>query len=231
VCKEKVDENSLDENKNQDSNSELDNQLFNEFTKSILEKEAKQDSLPSSIERFFDLEYMGKIDWKEELKYALDKFHKDDYRLIPPNKKFLHLGVYLPSSVSNKFRFAVAIDSSGSVSVELLNEFLNELNFIMQTIQNYQIELLICDDKIHSHKTFYSGDMLECELKGSGGTDFRPVFEFIDAKLPDIELLLYFSDLDGKFPDKEVNYEVKWVAPKEKEVPFGEMIILIPTKK
>ncbi|MEA2100941.1 MAG: VWA-like domain-containing protein [Campylobacterota bacterium] len=204
----------------------LKEQLFEEFTKATLESESKTGELPLDMDRFFELNFDGKIDWREELKLAIDKFHKDDYILIPPNKKFLYLGIYLPSCVSNRFRLVVAIDSSGSVDDELLNEFLSELNFLMQIIQNYQIELLVCDDKIQSHQTFYSGDILECDIKGQGGTDFRPIFEFIESEFEDTKLLLYFTDLDGKFPKKEPNYDVKWVTSKENDIPFGEIIVL-----
>jgi len=205
----------------------LKEQLFEEFTKATLENESKKGELPLELERFFELDFVGKIDWREELRDAIDRFHKDDYTLMPPNKKFLHLGIYLPSSVSNRFNLVIAIDSSGSVDDELLNQFLSELNFLMQTIQNYQIELLVSDDKIQSHKTFYSGDILECDVKGQGGTDFRPVFEFIESEFPDTQLLLYFTDLDGIFPNKAPSYNVKWISSKEIDVAFGEMILLV----
>ena len=138
----------------------------------------------------------------------------------------LSYGIYLPSSISQTFRLVIAIDSSGSVDESLLNEFLSEVNFLMSLVQNYQIELLVCDDKIHSHKTFYSGDTLEVELRGGGGTDYRPVFKHIENELDDVKLLLYFTDLEGFFPTTSPHYEVKWISPKEGEIPFGELIVL-----
>lgn len=204
----------------------LSEQLFEEFAKAKLEDEAKSGEIPVGIRRFFTIASEGKIDWRNELRVALERFHKDDYTLLPPSKKFLHLGIYLPSCISQRFKLVVAVDSSGSVDEKLLNEFLNELNFLMNIIPNYQIDLLVCDNKIHSHTTFYSGDNLELNLKGGGGTDFRPVFEFIENELEDVKLLLYFTDLDGIFPNNEPNYEVKWIVPKEVYTPFGTVIIL-----
>lgn len=204
----------------------LEEQLFDEFAKSVLASEETKDELPKSIERFFNLKSSGKIDWRDELKIAIDKFHKDDYVLIPPNKKFLYMGVYLPSTISNKFELVIAVDSSGSVDEELLEEFLNEVDFLMSSIQNFQIDLLVCDDKIHSHKVFYSGDSLDVKLQGNGGTDFRPVFEFVKDELPDTKLLLYFTDLEGTFPSTSPNYDVKWISSKEEDIPFGDVILL-----
>jgi len=201
-------------------------QLFKEFSNATLLAEEKKGDLPLHVERFFTLHVEGKIDWREELKYAIDKFYKDDYTLMPPNKKFLHAGIYLPSSTSQRFKLVVAVDSSGSIDEELLNTFLLELNFLMSTITNYEIDLLICDDKIRGHKTFYNGDILEAEIQGGGATDFRPVFKFIDDNLQDTKLLLYFSDLDGVFVKDEPNYDVKWVSQNSAEIPFGELINL-----
>ena len=222
-----LDDEQQDNSKDINDNKDLSEQLFEEFAKALLETELKNSDVPASIERFFNIKKSNsKINWRDELKAALDRFHKDDYTLLPPSKKFLHAGIYLPSCISQRFKFVIAIDSSGSVDEKLLGEFLSELNSLTNTLQNYQIELLVCDDKIQLHKTFYSGDIIEVESKGGGATDFRPVFEFVTHSLEDVKLLLYFSDLEGIFPKDEPAYAVKWISPKEREVPFGDLIIL-----
>ena len=204
----------------------LREQLAAEEAITLLESEFKKGEAPTHIDRFFKLDFLGKIDWRDELKSALDRYFKDDYLLIPPNKKFLSQGIYLPSTTSQTFRLVIAIDSSGSVEETLLSEFLSEVNFLMSLVSHYQIELLVCDEKIHSHRTFYSGESLEVDIKGGSGTSFRPVFEFIESEFDDVKLLLYFTDLKGKFPFDEPNYNVKWISQKEEEVPFGEVIVL-----
>jgi len=204
----------------------LQEQLLAEEAISLLVSEYNRGELPTTIERFFTLDFLGKINWRDELKSALDRFHKDDYTLLPPNKKFLHMGIYLPSNVSQSFKLVIAVDSSGSIDNELLSNFLGEVDFLMSLIQNYQIELIVCDEKIQSHKTFYSGDKLKIDVQGGAGTDFRHVFEFVEQEFDEVKLLLYFTDLDGKFPSKAPTYDVKWVTKKAKEIPFGELILL-----
>jgi predicted metal-dependent peptidase len=146
--------------------------------------------------------------------------------MMPPNKKYIYTGFYLPSAISETFNLVVAIDSSGSIDDELLSMFLSELNYLMLSVAKYKIELLVCDDKIHSHNTFYTGDELDVEVKGGGATDFRPVFEYVEENLENTNLLLYFSDLDGVFPKDEPNYEVKWVTNMEVIPPFGNIILM-----
>ncbi len=191
----------------------LNEQLFEEFTKSTLEKEEKNAELPASLERFFNIDFSSKYDWREELRDAIDRFAKDDYKQMPPNKKFLSQGIYLPSTTSETFHLVIAIDSSGSVDDELLDEFLSEINALMLSIPKYQIEILVCDYKIRLHKVFYSGEPLDIEIIGGGTTDFRPVFEFIEENFFDIKLLVYFTDLDGIYPKEMPNFDVKWISP------------------
>ena len=204
----------------------LHEQLLAEEAISLLESEFKKGEAPLHIERFFSLEYEGKIDWRDELRNAIDKYFRDDYTLLPPSKKLLYTGIYLPSTISQTFRLVIVIDSSGSVDEELLNTFLGEVNFLMSLVTNYQIELLVCDDKVHSHKTFYSGESLDVSLKGGGGTSFKPAFTFVEENFDDVKLLLYFTDLDGKFPSEVPNYDVKWVSSQIKKIPFGSIIEL-----
>jgi len=227
----KSDKTQQEEEKTQQSKEELQEeilqeQLLAEEAISLLEKEFNKGEAPLSIERFFRLDFKGKIDWRDELKSALDRYFRDDYTLLPPSKKLLYAGIYLPSSISQTFRLVIVVDSSGSIEEELLNEFLSEVSFLMSLVQNYQIELIVCDDKVHSHDTFYTGEVLSVSLKGNGGTDFRAAFKYVDEKIDDVKLLLYFTDLDGKFPKERPNYEVKWVTPKEREIPFGELLVL-----
>ena len=204
----------------------LQEQLFAQEAISSLEAKMQSEEAPQSIERFFEVECFGKIDWRDELRLALDRFFRDDYAMMPPSKKLLYQGIYLPSNISQTFRLVLAVDSSGSVDEVLLNEFMSEVNFLMSLVPNYEIELLVCDDKIHTHKTFYSGEQLSVALKGGGGTDFRPVFEFITNNFDDVKLLLYFTDLEGTFPKEAPNYAVKWVSSQESATPFGEVLLL-----
>lgn len=204
----------------------LQEQLFAHEALLLFMQEEKQGEAPKSIERFFTLERGGKRDWRNELKEALDRYFRDDFTLLPPNKKFLYQGIYLPSNISQTFRLVIAVDSSGSVDTSLLNTFLSEVGFVMAAVQKYHIDLLVCDDRVHSHQTFLSGELLECKPIGGGATSYKPVFAFIEKELEDVKLLLYFTDLEGVFPQKPPGYEVKWVSPKRGEIPFGELIVL-----
>lgn len=228
---EDVNPNSKNQEQEQPSQQQIQEELLAEQLAAeeaiaLLEQKMQMGEAPKSIERFFELKGVGSVDWRRELQEAIERFYKDDYTLIPPSKKLLYQGVYLPSNTSNTLRLVIAIDSSRSVDEVLLNQFLSEVDFLMQVVPRYHIDLLVCDDTIHSHTTFESGEILSVNVIGGGGTDFRPVFAYVEKHLQDVKLLLYFTDLDGFFPKEAPSYKVKWIASQEKEVPFGEVVVL-----
>ena len=201
-------------------------EMFEQFANEALEKINQQGDLPLDIERFFTIVDSSKVDWRKELYRAIDRHYYDNYRMMPPSKKLLYRGVYLPSLYSDTLRLTIAIDSSGSVDETLLSLFMSEVEAILIHFPNYIIDLIVCDAKIQSYRQILSGERLEVEIKGGGGTDFRPVFSYIDEELDTPSLLLYFSDTKGTFPEAEPFYEVIWISDEKSEVPFGELLLI-----
>jgi len=201
-------------------------EMFEQFAEEALEKMNAQGDLPQDIERFFIVTDHSKVDWRQELYRAIDRHYYDDYRMMPPSKKLLYSGIYLPSLYSDTLRISIAIDSSGSVDERLLSLFMSEVEAILIHFPNYIIDLIVCDAKIQDYKQIISGEVLEIEIKGGGGTDFRPVFELIETTFSPPSLLLYFSDTRGNFPSTEPLYPVIWIDAEEREVPFGTLLVI-----
>ena len=152
---------------------------------------------------------------------------KFDYRLFPTNKRYLSSGVALPALSGSKAKIVIAIDSSGSIDGSLLSRFLSEVESIMNTFTNFQIDLLIADAKVLEHHILYAGDELSYNIKGGGGTNFENTFIYIDENIDDVNLLLYFTDGFGKFPQDEENFDTVWILTKENvKLPFGRVIYL-----
>ena len=62
---------------------------------------------------------------------------------------------------------------------------------------------------------------------GGGGTDFRPVFEWVERQGVAPCCLVYLTDLlCNRFPDQTPDYPVLWVQTADYNVtaPFGEIV-------
>ena len=197
-----------------------------EHFEQIFQKLNRQGTLPKDL-KFVVPEYFShKVDWRELLYGYIASYAKSTYSFIPPNMKYLYRGIYLPSLNSDLLRIVIAVDTSGSVDKTLLGTFLGEVGSIMQRYPNYEIDLITADAKVQSHKVFLPGESLEYDVSGRGGTDFSAVFAYIDQQINYPTLLLYFTDGMGIFPETEPHYDVMWVMPEAKEVPFGDVLVL-----
>ncbi len=70
----------------------------------------------------------------------------------------------------------------------------------------------------------------EIALKGRGGTDFRPGFEWLDEQGIQPAVCLYFTDMEcSSYPESQPSFDVIWVSygapPSERNrEPWGERI-------
>ncbi|MCD7744437.1 MAG: VWA-like domain-containing protein [Lachnospiraceae bacterium] len=129
------------------------------------------------------------------------------------------------SEVNRLDELAIAIDTSGSCSGNLVRRFLEETWNILRQRENFftrmRIHLIQCDSAICEHRIFTSTEEWEEALKnlkiqGNGNTDFRPVFTLLDTLIAKKELrslraLLYFTDGDGIYPREAPPYETAFV--------------------
>jgi len=198
-----------------------------DYAASVSKELALRKSLmPSGFERFAKKVKANDIDWRFELYNAINRHMRNNYAFMPPNKKHLYRGFCLPSLTSDTLSLCVAVDTSGSIDEHLLGAFIEEFKNIMQSFPAVKIELIIADAKVHAHYTFQGGEKIEFALKGGGGTDYRPVFDYIEANLPMNTMLLYFTDGDGWFPKYPPNYEVIWALSRKAKVPFGRGLVI-----
>lgn len=117
--------------------------------------------------------------------------------------------------------FVVAIDTSGSVAGELVRKFMTKtFNILMDTNSYFSrvaIWIIQCDAEIQeavkvTNKDEFEAYIKSMKLKGFGGTDFRPVFSFVNKLIEGKEFtnlkgIIYFTDGYGIFPEKKPPYE------------------------
>lgn len=214
--------------KNIDEDLDENDEAQWEYAASLAKEVAQRKSLaPSGFERFAKKLQVKNIDWRFELYNAINRHMRNNYAFMPPNKKHIYRGIALPSLTSDTLSLVVAIDTSGSIKEDLLGAFIAEFKSIMQNFPAVAIELIIADAKVQAHYSFQGGDELDFALKGGGGTDYRPVFDFIDSNLPMSSMLLYFTDGEGIFPRIPPSYEVLWALSQNKnKIPFGRKLVI-----
>ena len=198
-----------------------------QFIDQIIKKLEDRGEIPIDLDRVIKKGKKSKISWRELLYKYINTHAKIDYKMFPANKKHLYRGVALPSISGSELKIAIAIDTSASIDEQMLSDFLEEVEYIMQSFQHYEIELIESDYKIQNTTRLRALEPIHKTLKGGGSTDFRPTFEYIENLYEDFKFLIYFSDGDGIFPENEPNIDTLWVLTKDRDIPFGDKIILL----
>ena len=125
----------------------------------------------------------------------------------------------------------IAIDTSGSCSADMVRQFLQESYSILGEKENFfksmKVYFLQCDCVIQDAVCIRSREEWEkycrnLKIQGRAGTDFRPVFRYIEQlrekrELKNLKALIYFTDGDGIYPREAPDYETAFVFVKKTE--------------
>lgn len=167
------------------------------------------------------------LPWRMLLAQYMTVTARDDYNWNRPSRR--EGDAILPSLRSNELNVVVGIDTSGSVTAEELRQFLSEINAIKGQA-HARITLLACDAALAEDGPWlyepWDEFTLPREFKGGGGTDFQPVFDWVEQANRTPDLLVYFTDAQGRFPEQEPNLPVIWLVKGKAKVPWGQRIQL-----
>lgn len=143
--------------------------------------------------------------------------------------------------------FVIVIDTSGSCSGDLVEKFLNKTYNILSQMkcfaQRIVLHIIQCDAAVQDDVRIECAEHMEeyiagMELRGGGGTDFRPAFAYVEELRGSGEFkrlcgMLYFTDGYGTFPERPPDYKTAFVFVKREDavwVPPWAMRIYLDTE-
>jgi predicted metal-dependent peptidase len=180
---------------------------------------------PADIGRLLNESRESRQDWRAILRDFVTATRLSDYRWNPPNRRYVASGLYLPSlERSGIGTIVIAVDTSGSIGDKELEQFAGEISAISDEAQPEAIHIVYCDAAVQSSQEFEPSESINLEPKGGGGTDFRPVFEWVDANQIAPVCLIYLTDLCCHSYPAVPEYPVLWVTDSRREGPFGETV-------
>ena len=141
------------------------------------------------------------------------------------DRRFVHQGLYLEDLSGESVRVHVAIDTSGSISSQELDEFAGELKGILRSYPHIKCDLYFADYDIDGPYKLNSQSDIP-EPTGGGGTSFVPFFLKVDEEHDEYEegVCIYLTDGYGDFPE-EFKLPTLWVVTNDgldnEEFPFG----------
>ncbi|GAB6042395.1 vWA domain-containing protein [Endothiovibrio diazotrophicus] len=184
--------------------------------------------LSGAMARLVDHLLQPQLPWRMLLARYLAGIAREDYNYLRPSGRREGPAIY-PSLRSSQLNVVVVIDTSGSINDDEMAEFLSEVNALKGQVRA-RVELHGCDAELDPRGpwSFEPWEPLRLPeaLRGGGGTRFTPIFSYVDLQGNTPDLLLYFTDADGDFPEQEPHYPVLWLVKGRRKVPWGQRIQL-----
>lgn len=129
--------------------------------------------------------------------------------------------------------FVIAIDTSGSTSGSLVQTFVQKTYNILKSTESFfskiNLHIIQCDAEIQEDVKIttqqeFDAYLKQMQLHGLGGTDFRPVFAYVNhlvekKEFDNLKGLIYFTDGYGSFPQKMPSYDTAFVFVENEQNP------------
>jgi predicted metal-dependent peptidase len=160
------------------------------------------------------------VNWKNQLSRFVAR--TIEVKLESSKKKRnRRYGIAIPGTVkTEELHIGVAIDTSGSVSDQALNQFMAEIGNIAKYAKVTVVE---ADSSVKNHYIF--DPKKTYKVKGRGGTAYQPAFTWFTEE-SDVDAVIYFGDMDSSDKAEKPKYPVLWAIVGNQDPPadFGSQI-------
>jgi predicted metal-dependent peptidase len=183
--------------------------------------------LGGNLRRLVDHLLQPQLPWRMLLARYMTASSRDDYSYMRPSRR--EGSAIFPTLRSSQVDVLVVLDTSGSIRASEMREFVSEIDAIKGQMRA-RIALHACDYELAEGGPWvyepWEEFSLPQDIRGGGGTRFTPVFRWVEEAAINPDLLVYFTDAEGEFPQQEPAFPVIWLVKGRAEVPWGQRIQL-----
>jgi predicted metal-dependent peptidase len=194
------DEKGSSEKKKLSLSEEEKKQLRDEIRQAVLQaaQSAGSGNVPMGVKRLINELTKPVVNWRELLQQQIQSTIKDDFSWLKPNRRGWHMDAVMPGmKPGTQIDVCIAIDTSGSIGEDDIKAFLSEIRGIMESYDEYNIQVWSFDTDIYNHQTFSSDNMESIETyqpAGGGGTDFTVNWKYMKENNIEPKKFIMFTD-------------------------------------
>ena len=179
-------------------------------------------TLPAGVDGLIDKLARPEIGWKELLTQFVSQCYGGKRQWLPPARRHVWHDAYFQSRRNERIRGIVAIDTSGSC-VDELPKFFGELKGLIDSFGSYELTVICADAAVDQVDVYDDGNnpleldtASDIKWSGGGGTDYGPVFKYVEDEGLNPDFLIYLGDgYAGMSYDKQPPYPVLWLITKD----------------
>ncbi len=142
-----------------------------------------------------------KVDWREVMREFVKSIcnAKDASSWRRVNRRFLSGDVYMPTLIGERVgHIVIGVDTSGSIGVRELSDFLSEVKGIADEVRPERVDLLYWDSEVAGHEEYdeamVANIVSSTKPRGGGGTSPSCVTDYIKAKGIEPECVVMLTD-------------------------------------
>ena len=183
--------------------------------------------MSAGLERLVGEILKPKVDWRDVLRKFVEKCKTDQRTWSKFNRRFLAQGIYLPSVSGEAIgEIAFAVDCSGSITQDVVNQFAAEIHTVKEDGNPSKIHVVYFDSEVSHYECYGRDDDLDIKPHGGGGTAFSPVFKYFAEHDINPVACIFLTDLCCNDFGDQPDYPVLWVSTDEGTAPFGEVVLM-----
>lgn len=162
----------------------------------------------------------SELNYRQMILSAIKKHASGTDRINTWSKPSRRYGNIAPGSRTGPLpKIEIFLDSSGSISVQEMNDFLGIVdNFL--AVGHRKCKLGLWHTELYYNEAYKLGDRVERAMVQSGGTDPGPVLQYIAVTKPDLSIIVTdgcFSDVDfeAMLPPNTIFPQVIWIISQD----------------
>ena len=175
-------------------------QIQDELKDAVLQsaQAAGAGNTPAGIRRLIQQFTAPKMAWQDLLRIQLESSLKSNYSFMRPSRKGWHTGAVLPGMLPDEqLDVVIALDTSGSISEDMVRDFLSEVKGMMDMYNSYNIQVFTFDTEVYNLQVFTEdngSELSEYNILGGGGTDFDVCYNFMKDEGIEPKQFIMFTD-------------------------------------
>jgi len=169
-----------------DMTAEEANELAKEIDEAIRQGAMIAGKMGSGGDRELNELLQPQVDWKQVLREFITETcaGRDYSSWRKPNRRYISMGIYMPSGVSEKVEeLVLAIDTSGSIGNRELSVFLSEVKAIAETVKPSAVRILYWDTEVCRAEKYEMHELdniiNSTKPEGGGGTTVECVPQYM----------------------------------------------------
>lgn len=180
-------------------------QIRNEVRAATMQaaQSAGAGNVPAGVKRLIQELTQPKMDWRTLLESHIKSTVKDDFTFQKISRRSLstlgtgNAAIFPGQNVMDSIDIAVSIDTSGSMTDEMLRDFLGEVKGIMEMFRDFKLTLWTFDTQVYGVKVFTQENLheiMEYDPQGGGGTSFEVNWTLMKEQGIEPQRFVMFTD-------------------------------------